>query len=655
MTSYSRLFSPLHLAGMPVKNRIVFPAVLPNFAQQYRVTDRMVTYYAERAIGGVGMIITEGMSVHPSTMPQPSVATIFDEANFSGLQRMAEAVERHDCRLVGQIWHVGRQQLWNPVDAPVGVSELPDAYSWSVPHVMTRDEIHAIRDAFIASAATLKRAGFSGAELHGGHGYLITQFLSPWSNTRGDEYGGDVAGRARFVSEIINGIRRACGDAFIIGLKMSGDERVPGGIDATVAAATIAHLANEAPPSYVGFAQGNFSPSLEDHTPDMHYAPGPFMALQKQLRGASGGIPVLAFGRVIDAAHAEKILADGVGDFIGMGRALVADAALPNKVRQGESDQIRPCIFCNACWGEIHAGKPIACIHNPELGIAGEATWKPAPVARSQHVVVVGTGVAGLEAAWIAAARGHRVTLLGGNTIGGKARLEAQLPGRAEVAKVFEYQMHRARAAGVIHVSQRVSGTDEILARKPDAVVLATGSTMRRPPSLMTDSEPGVDARTFGASLVDSSVTDQTKRAGTAVLFDFDHSAGTYALADLIAARYERLVIITPRTQLGRQVSYVGVLGIYRRLYTAGVEIELAALPTMVRAGMVTITNAFTGKERTIDGVAAFVYATPRRVNDELAAPLRAHGLPVHLVGDCFAPRAMLAAIHEGHRVGNTI
>lgn len=651
MTSYTHLFAPLVLAGKHLKNRIVFPAVLPNFAQQYRVTDRMITYYTERAVGGVGMIITEGMSVHPSSMPQPSVATIFDEANFSGLQRMAAAVERHDCRLVGQIWHVGRQQLWNPVDAPVGVSALPDAYSWSVPHVMTRDEIHGIRDAFIASAATLKRAGFSGAELHGGHGYLITQFLSPWSNTRDDEYGGDIAGRARFVREIISGIRRACGDAFIIGLKMSGDERVPGGIDAEVAAATIAHLAKEAPPTYVGFAQGNFSPSLEDHTPDMHYAPGPFMALQKKLRSAAAGIPVLAFGRVVDAAHAEQILADEVGDLIGMGRALVADAALPNKVREGHADQVRPCIFCNACWGEIHVGKPIACIHNPQLGTAGEATWKPAPAARSQHVVVVGSGVAGLEAAWIAGARGHRVTVFGGSILGGKARLESQLPGRGEIAKVFEYQAHRAGQAGVTFEHDGAATVAKILACSPDTVVLATGSIMCRPPSLAAGSESGTDARTFAAALV----ADQGKRAGTAMLFDFDHSAGTYALADLMAARYERLVLITPRTQLGRQVSYVSVLGIYRRLYTAEVEIELAAVPKMVRAGTVTIANAFTGKERAIDGVTAFVYATPRLVNDGLAAPLRAHGLQVHLVGDCFAPRAMLAAIHEGHRVGNTI
>jgi len=645
-----QLFTPFELAGRRLRNRIVFPAVLSNYARENRVTARLVDYYAERAAGGAAMLVTEGLSIHASSVPQPNVATVFDPANFDGFQRLAAAVEPHDCRLLGQLWHVGRQQLWSPVDAPVGVSALPDAYSWSVPHVMTPEEIGVVARAFIDGARTLQRAGFSGVELHGGHGYLITQFLSPWSNTRADEYGGDVDGRTRFVREIIAGIRAECGAGFILGLKMPGDERVPGGIDGDEAGRIAARLALAGGLDYVAFAQGNFSPSLEDHTPDMHYPPGPFMELQKRLRERARPIPVLALGRVLDAAHAERLLGEGVGDLIGMGRALIADAALPAKALAGQANATRPCIFCNVCWAEIHVGKPIACIHNPHLGTPGEAMWRPAPAARKRRVVVVGSGVAGLEAAWVAASRGHDVTLLGAREAGGKARLESLLPGRAEVAKVYEFQLARAREAGVAFDSGASATAEQIVAFRPDAVVLATGSTMRRP-SLSAESDAGTDAWRLVAGLGAA----PGRRAGTAVLFDHDHGAGVYALADLLASVYDRLVLITPRTQLGRNVAYVGLLGVYRRLYRAKVEIVVAAVPKRFAAREVAHANAFTGEERTIEDVALFVYATPRLADDRLAAPLRARGLDVRLAGDAFAPRAMLAAVHEGHRIGNEL
>jgi 2,4-dienoyl-CoA reductase-like NADH-dependent reductase (Old Yellow Enzyme family) len=646
-----QLFTPFELAGKRLRNRIVFPAVLSNFARENRVTPRLVDYYAERAAGGAAMLVTEGLAIHASSVPQPNVATVFDAANFDGFQRLAAGVEERDCRLLGQLWHVGRQQLWSPVDAPVGVSALPDAYSWSVPHVMTPDEIAVVARAFIESARTLQRAGFSGVELHGGHGYLITQFLSPWSNIRDDGYGGDVEGRTRFVREIIAGIRAECGSGFIVGLKLPGDERVAGGIDGGEAGRIAGRLARAGGPDYLAFAQGNFSPSLEDHTPDMHYPPGPFMALQKRLREHARPIPVLALGRVLDAAHAERLLGEGVGDLIGMGRALVADAALPAKAIAGKAAATRPCIFCNVCWAEIHVGKPIACIHNPHLGTPGEAAWQPVAASHKRRVVVVGSGVAGLEAAWVAASRGHEVTLLGSPAAGGKARLEALLPGRAEVAKVFEFQLARARGAGVRLEKGPPATAAQIAGLRPDAVVLATGSKMRRPATLAADSPAGTDAWTLAAELG----TAPARRPGTAVLFDHDHGAGVYALADLLAATYDRLVLITPRTQLGRNVAYVGLLGVYRRLYRAKVEIVVAAVPQRFAARRIVHANAFTGEERTIEDVALFGYATPRLADEALAAPLRSQGLEVRLAGDAFAPRALLAAIHEGHRIGNEL
>jgi hypothetical protein len=236
------------------------------------------------------------------------------------------------------------------------------------------------------------------------------------------------------------------------------------------------------------------------------------------------------------------------------------------------------------------------------------------------------------------------VTLLGARPPGGKARLESLLPGRAEVAKVFEFQLARAREARVAFESGSPATAAQIAALRPDAVVLATGSTMRRPP-LAADGDSGTDAWSLVADLSAA----PAKRRGTAVLFDHDHGA------DLLASVYDRLVVITPRTQLGRNVAYVGLLGVYRRLYHAKVEIVVAAVPRRFAAGRVAYANAFTGEERTIDDVALFTYATPRTANDALAAPLRAEGLDVRLAGDAFAPRAMLAAVHEGHRIGSEL
>jgi hypothetical protein len=216
---------------------------------------------------------------------------------------------------------------------------------------------------------------------------------------------------------------------------------------------------------------------------------------------------------------------------------------------------------------------------------------------------------------------------------------------------VFEFQLARAREAGVAFESGSPATIPQITALRPDAVVLATGSSMRRLATLAADGDACRDAWTLEAGLGAA----PGKRSGTAVLFDYDHGAGVYALADLLASIYDRLVVITPRTQLGRNVAYVGLLGVYRRLYRAKVEIVVAAVPKRFAAQRVVHANAFTGEERAIEDVALFAYATPRLADDRLAAPLRAQGLEVRLAGDAFAPRAMLAAVHEGHRIGNEL
>ena len=650
-STYPHLFSEIEVGARTLRNRIALPATLTNFGAGNRTTDRWINFLAERARGGCGLIVTEIIAVDPEALAHGAIVTGYEDANDPGFERVADEVHAAGSCILGQLWHPGRQQLWHPTRSPAGVSDQPDALSWTVPRVMTTEECARLVDAYVAVARRLARCGFDGVELHGAHGYLITQFLSPWSNTREDGYGGGLEGRTRFVREIAERIRDACGESFVVGFKMPADEGVEGGIDVEEAARITERLSATGAFDLFAYGQGNFSLSLENHVPDMHFRPGHFIDLHRRMREVSGGVPVMALGRVGNADLAERIVAEGYGDLVGMTRAQVSDAAFSNKAREGREDEIRPCIFDNFCWGQVHAGKPIAEFHNPYLGERGEAHWTPSAAPSARRVVVVGAGPAGLEAAWIAAARGHEVHLLGsGSSAGGKLLLEARLPGHADVAKVIEHQIRMAERHGV----RLVLGTraDEAAVRElaPDAVVVASGATMRRPRWAWSNSVLIISTVEFA----ERRGTPAAPSGRTAVLFDHDHTASTYAVAEALAESHEEVVLLTPRTQIAQAVNYCSALGVHRRLHGLEVEMVTATEPVEIREdGEVHCRNVFSGHVGVVEEVDTVVYATPRRAEDALAGELA--DLSPTLIGDCLAPRNLSIAIHEGHMVGNTL
>jgi dimethylglycine catabolism A len=637
---FPRLFSTLQVGSRTLRNRIALPATLTNYGAGHRVTERWTNFLAERAKGGAGMIVTEVIAVDPAALAHGAIVTGYEAENEDGFKRTAGAVEGAGACLVAQLWHPGRQQLWSPVFSPKGISDQPDAYSWTVPHVMTTDELRQVADEYVSVAQRLKRCGFGGVELHGAHGYLITQILSPWSNLRTDQYGGSLENRVRFVEEVTDAIRAACGKDFVIGLKMPGDEGVPGGIDPNEAARITAVLVKHGTLDYFAYSQGNFTISLENHVPDMHFRRAHFLDIHKTIRPTAAGKPVMAIGRIAMPADAEAAIAEGAGDLVGMTRALIADADWPNKAREGRVDDIRPSSYDNFAWGEIHVGKPLAEIHNPQLGAKGESRWRPNGAAKKKRVVVVGAGPAGMQAARVAAQRGHDVSLLGASSQpGGKLRWEAGLPGREEYLNVIGWMERQLRDAGAKIELGRNATPESVLALKPDTVIIATGSHPRAPDNFASG---GMAARDWDGYRKNS------RSKGTAVLFDMDHSAATYAVADALAARYQRFVLLTPRTQITRNVNYCSAIGVYRRLYEANAEIILAAEPVELRNGALTWRNVFTGRTQEIANVELFLWSTPRVADDALAEPLRQSGVETRLVGDCMAPRNLLCAIHEG-------
>ncbi len=637
--AFPQLFSPITLAGRVLPNRIGFAALSTRFSDPGRVSQRLITHLEARARGGAAIVITEALCAAP-TATTPVRPWAHDEGALPGFRQLAEAVGRHGAALVGQLWHGGSAHHGPRGLDAVGPSAVPDGMSWTVPRILSDGEIEGLVGDYAESAHRLQRAGFAGVEVSAAHGFLPLQFLSPVTNRRTDRWGGDAEGRSRFVRAILGAIRARCGTGFLIGLKLPADDGVPGGVGPAEAAALTRHIVGDAPPDWLCFSQGSHGWSLHRHSPDMHTPPLPYRALWRAMRAAAGAVPIAAIGRIGSPANAEAALAAGEADLVMLARPLLADPDWPRKAREGRASAITPCIACNACWGEIHRGVATGCAVNPHVGTPRDGT-PPVP-ATPKRIVVVGAGMAGLQAATAAAERGHAVTLLG-RGLGGAAALQARLPGCEAIAPAIAHLAERARLAGVAFRLGATAALADILAERPDQVILATGAAMA-PPAF------AADLRAVAAALLD----DPARVGAHAVLLDLDATPATYDAAELLVQRFARVTLVTPRDAFARDAPLIVAQGILHRLAAAGVVMLPCHMAEGFAAGAVALRNVLTGAPGTLDGVDLLACAAPRVPRDSLAAGLAAAGVAHRLVGDALAPRLMLSAVREGQAAGDS-
>jgi 2,4-dienoyl-CoA reductase-like NADH-dependent reductase (Old Yellow Enzyme family)/thioredoxin reductase len=655
---YPHLFAPLNVGVHTLRNRIAHASMTTRMSVNRRVTDALVQYYGNRARGGAALIVTEPVSA-ARFQQAPQKVRVWDTDSEPGLARWAQAVEREDCRLLAQIQDPGRgrhERGRNP-DA-VGASALPDDLSWTVPHVLSLGDIERMIADFADSSRRLQRCGFSGVELSAAHGHLFHQFLSPWMNVREDRYGGDLAGRCRLLCELLAAIRGACGREFLLGLKLPGDDGIEGSIGAPQAADIARLLTSTGHVDYLCFAQGSHAASLDRHLPDLHGPRAPYVALAQTLKDAVPGVPLMALGLITDPSEADGILARGAADLVGLGRALVTDPAWGEKSRQGRQADIRYCVSCNSCWAAITEHRALACDNNPRVGLADEVDWWPPLSARRKRIVVVGTGIAGMEAAWVAAARGHEVIAFGaGVEPGGKTRLLTALPGGEGLSSIYDYQALAGKKAGLRMELGVRAGADDVRALMPDGVIVACGAAMTWPRAFPTGwREDGLvpDLRDCMAQLL--KITQ--RQSGTAVVFDMDATEGTYASAEYLRRLFDRVVIVTPRDRIAEDVPLVNRLGILRRFAKLKIDVMTLAridADSRLEDGVLRVSNVYSGALEEITDVVLLTYATPRAPDLAAIEAFATSAPEVHVVGDCYAPGSTMAATAHGHRIGNLI
>ena len=640
---FEHLFSPMTINGMTLKNRAVMPPMGTGYGNaDSTVSDRLLSYLSRRAQGGTGLIITEICAVVPRGKGFPNELGVWNDEFIPGLARIPAELHRYGAKVALQLHHAGRETFEAVIGAkPEAPSAIPSAILGQPCEAMSLERIYEVIDAFAKAAWRARKAGFDAVELHGAHGYLLNQFLSPFSNQREDKYGGSEENRMRFILEIIAVVRRAVGHDFPVWIRVSADELVRGGYDLSFMQKFAPRMV-AAGIDAIHCSVGVYSTPGSLSIASMDTDPGFNLFRARALKDVVA-VPVIGVGRINNPELADEAIARGDADLISFGRQHLTDPDFINKAGKGALDDIRWCTACNqGCIERLSFEmKSATCSFNPECGREYKGS---APKADPPKLVwVIGAGPAGLSAAMAAAARGHQVEIFEKEEkTGGQLLSASRPPHKAAFMDWVTWSLRQLKKSSVpVHCRQTIGAAD-IKQQKPDAVILACGAYPVAAPIPGLDSKIVADARDV--------LTGKIELKGPAVILGAGYvgmETADYLLAKGIAVTVLEMQAIPPVGKLTAHGYWL-----HKRIKDGGGRLIFGAKVLSIEADAVRYYQMDTEKE---EKAALIITAMGAKSENDLENVLKELAISYRIVGDAKSPRRILEAIHEGYKAGEEI